>query len=112
MLSPERCPGPEEAGPEEVHDRRKCKSGGSAQVEEGQSSRRKVWSWTWKCPRPLVDLSEGVERNRNRPEPELDVTAGVGLCCRQDQGSGWTETGAATSGRYRLDMAELDRRCV
>jgi len=63
MLSPERCPGPEEVEPEEVHDRRKCKSGGSAgaegvyerrectsggsvQVEEGQSSWRKVRSWT------------------------------------------------------------------
>jgi len=38
MLSPEQCPGPEEVeseevGPEEVHDRRKCKSGGSARVE-------------------------------------------------------------------------------
>jgi len=51
MLSPERCPGPEEVEPEEVepeevHDRGKCKSGGSVQVEEGRSSRRKVWSWT------------------------------------------------------------------
>jgi len=68
MLSPERCPGPEEVEPEEVepeemHDRRKCKSGGSAQaegvhkrrectsggsvqVEEGRSSRGKVQSWT------------------------------------------------------------------
>jgi len=35
MLSPEQCPGPEEVGLEEVHDRRKCKSGGSVQVEEG-----------------------------------------------------------------------------
>jgi len=33
MLSPERCPGPEEVEPEEVHDWRKCKSGGSARVE-------------------------------------------------------------------------------
>ena len=38
MLSPERCPGPEEVEPEEVeleevHDRRKCKSGGSVQAE-------------------------------------------------------------------------------
>ena len=43
MLSPERCPGPEEVEPEEVepeevgleevHDRRKCKSGGSALAE-------------------------------------------------------------------------------
>jgi len=47
MLSPEQCPGPEEVGPEEVHDWRKCKSGGvSVQVEEGQSGQRKVWSWT------------------------------------------------------------------
>ena len=38
MLSPERCSGPEEVGPEEVeleevHDWRKCKSGGSVQAE-------------------------------------------------------------------------------
>jgi len=43
MLSPERCPGPEEVGPEEVepeevepeevHDRRKCTTGGSARAE-------------------------------------------------------------------------------
>ena len=33
MLSPERCPGPEEVEPEEVHDRRKCKSGGSVRAE-------------------------------------------------------------------------------
>jgi len=33
MLSPEQCPGPEEVGPEEVHDWRKCKSGGSVQAE-------------------------------------------------------------------------------
>jgi len=63
MLSPERCPGPEEVEPEEVHnqrkcttrgsaraegvhERRKCKSEGSVQVEEGQSSQRKVRSWT------------------------------------------------------------------
>jgi len=63
MLSPERCPGLEEVGPEEVHDwrkcksggsgraegvdeRRECKSGGSVQVEEGRSSQRKVQSWT------------------------------------------------------------------
>ena len=50
MLSPERCPGPEEVGPEEVQEQRECTSGGSVQVEEGRSSRRKVWSWTWKCP--------------------------------------------------------------
>ena len=56
MLSPEGCPGPEEVEPEEVeqeeveqeevNDRRKCKSRGSVQVEEGWSSRRKVRSWT------------------------------------------------------------------
>jgi len=46
MLSPERCPGPEEVGPEEVHKQRECKSEGSVQVEEGQSSQRKVQSWT------------------------------------------------------------------
>jgi len=38
MLSPERCPGPEEVEleevePEEVQERRKCKSGGSARAE-------------------------------------------------------------------------------
>jgi len=61
MLSPERCPGPEEVeleevgpeevgpeevGPEEVQERRECKSEGSVQVEEGRSSWRKVRSWT------------------------------------------------------------------
>jgi len=46
MLSPERCPGPEEVEPEEVQEWRECKSEGSVQVEEGRSSRRKVWSWT------------------------------------------------------------------
>jgi len=83
MLSPERCPGPEEVGPEEVHNQRKCttrgsaqpeevhdwrecKSGGSAQVEEGQSSQRKVQSWTWKCPKPLVDLTEEVEQEQEQ----------------------------------------------
>jgi len=73
MLSLERCPGPEEVGleevgPEEVHDWRECKSGGSVQVEEGWSSWRKVRSWTWKCPRPLVDLTEEAEWNRSRPD--------------------------------------------
>jgi len=33
MLSPERCPGPEEVEPEEVHDRRKCTTGGSVRVK-------------------------------------------------------------------------------
>ena len=82
------------------------------QVEEGQSSQRKVRSWTWKCPKPLVDLTEEVEWNRSRPEPELDVPARVGLGCRPDKGSGWTETRVATSGRYRSDMAELDRGSI
>jgi len=72
MLSPQRCPGLEEVGPEEVHEQRKCKeqreckSRGSVQVEEGQSSRRKVRSWTWKCPRPLVDLTEEAEQEQEQ----------------------------------------------
>ena len=55
---------PEEVESEGVHDWRKCKSGGSVQVEEGQSSRRKVWSWTWKCPKPLVDLTKEAEQEQ------------------------------------------------
>jgi len=55
MLSLEQCPGPEEVGPEEVQEWRECTSGGSVQVEGGRSSQRKVQSWTWKCPKPLVD---------------------------------------------------------
>ena len=43
MLSPERCPGPEEVEPEEVHERRKCKSGGSARAE-GVHERRECTS--------------------------------------------------------------------
>jgi len=35
---------------EEVQEQRECMSRGSVQVEEGRSSRRKVRSWTWKCP--------------------------------------------------------------
>ena len=66
MLSLERCPGPEEVGPEEVQERRECMSGGSVQVEEGRSSRRKVQSWTWKCPRPLVDLTEEAEQEQEQ----------------------------------------------
>jgi len=71
MLSPEQCPGPEEVGPkevglEEVHDWRECKSEGSVQVEEGQSSWRKVRSWTWKCPKSLVDLTEEVEHEQEQ----------------------------------------------
>jgi len=66
MLSPERCPGLEEVGPEEVQDRRKCKSRGSVRVQEGQSSQRKVQSWTWKCPKPLVDLTEEVEQEQEQ----------------------------------------------
>jgi len=64
MLSPERCPGPEEVGPEEVQEQRECKSEGSVQVEEGWSSWRKVWSWTWKCPKSLVDLTEEAEQEQ------------------------------------------------
>jgi len=39
---------------------------GSVQVEEGQSSQRKVQSWTWKCPKPLVDLTEEVEQEQEQ----------------------------------------------
>ena len=46
---------------EGVHKQRECKSEGSVQVEEGRSSRRKVQSWTWKCPKPLVDLTVEAE---------------------------------------------------
>ena len=49
------------ARPEEVQEQRECTSGGSVQVEEGQSSWRKVQSWTWKCPKTLVDLTEEAE---------------------------------------------------
>jgi len=59
-----------------------------------------------------VDLTGEAEWNRSRPELELDVPSGVGLHCGQDQGSGWTETGVVTSGRYRFNMAELDHRSV
>jgi len=51
---------------EEVQERRECRSGGSVQVEEGRSSWRKVQSWTWKCPKPLVDLTEEVEQEQER----------------------------------------------
>jgi len=51
---------------EEVQEQRECKSRGSVQVEEGQSSRRKVRSWTWKCPRPLVDLTEEAEQEQEQ----------------------------------------------
>jgi len=57
---------PEEVGPEEVQEWRECTSGGSVQVEEGQSSRRKVRSWTWKCPKPLVDLTEEAEQEQEQ----------------------------------------------
>jgi len=45
MLSPERCPGPEEVEPEEVQDWRKwnwgkCRTGGSARAVKRQQS---VW---------------------------------------------------------------------
>jgi len=59
--------------------------------------------WTWQ---------RKWSRSRSRPEPELDVPSGVGLGCRQDKRSGRTETGVATSGRYRFNMAELDHRSV
>ena len=52
--------------PEEVQEQRECKSRGSVQVEEGWSSQRKVWSWTWKCPRPLVDLTEEAEQEQEQ----------------------------------------------
>jgi len=53
-------------GPEEVQERRECTSRGSVQVEEGQSGRRKVQSWTWKCPKPLVDLTEEAEQEQEQ----------------------------------------------
>jgi len=52
--------------PKEVQERRECMSGGSVQVEEGQSSQRKVRSWTWKCPKPLVDLTEEAEQEQEQ----------------------------------------------
>jgi len=36
------------------------------QVEEGRSSWRKVRSWTWKCPKPLVDLTEEAEQEQEQ----------------------------------------------
>ena len=42
----------------------------------------------------------------------MDVPSEVGLGCGQDKGSGQTETGVATSGRYRFNMAELDHRSI
>jgi len=42
----------------------------------------------------------------------MDVPSGVGLGCRPDKGTGQTETGLTTSGRYRFDMTELDHRSV
>ena len=41
-------------------------SGGSVQVEEWWSSQRKVRSWTWKCPKTLVDLTEDVEQEQEQ----------------------------------------------
>jgi len=61
MLSPERSP-----GLEEVQEWRECKSGGRVQVEEGQSSWRKVQSWTWKYPKPLVDLTEEAKQEQEQ----------------------------------------------
>ena len=51
---------------EGVHKQRECTSGGSVQVEEGQSSQRKVQSWTWKCPKTLVDLTEEAEQEQEQ----------------------------------------------
>ena len=51
---------------EEVQERRECKSEGSVQVEEGQSSWRTVQSWTWKCPKSLVDLTEEAEQEQEQ----------------------------------------------
>ena len=51
---------------EGVHEQRGCKSEGSVQVEEGQSSWTKVQSWTWKCPKSLVDLTEEVEQEQEQ----------------------------------------------
>jgi len=41
-------------------------SRGSVQVEEGWSNWRKVRSWTWKCPKPLVDLTEEAEQEQEQ----------------------------------------------
>jgi len=49
-------------------ERRECTSRGSVQVEEGQSSLRKVRSWTWKCPKPLVDLTEEAEQEQEQEQ--------------------------------------------
>ena len=35
-------------------------------MEEGRSSQRKVRSWTWKCPKPLVDLTEEAEQEQEQ----------------------------------------------
>jgi len=56
----------EEVEPEKVQEQRECTSRGSVQVEEGQSSWRKVQSWTWKCPKPLVDLTEEAEQEQEQ----------------------------------------------
>jgi len=42
----------------------------------------------------------------------LDIPARVGLHRRPDKGSGRTETGVATNGRYRSDTEELDHGSV
>ena len=42
----------------------------------------------------------------------MDIPAGVGLHRRPDKGSGWTETGVATNGRYRSNTEELDHGSV
>jgi len=51
---------------EGVHEQRECMSGGSVQVEEGQSSWRKVQSWTWKCLKPLAYLTEEAEQEQEQ----------------------------------------------
>ena len=51
---------------EGVHKQRECTNRGSVRVEEGRSSQRKVRSWTWKCPKPLVDLTEEAEQEQEQ----------------------------------------------
>ena len=65
MLSLERCPGPEEVEPEEVHDRRKCKSGGSARAEEVQEQR--------KCKSRGSARAEEVQERRECSRTELEL---------------------------------------
>jgi len=71
-------------------------AGGRSRV--GHGNVLSLW-WTYQRKR---------SRSRSRTELELDIPAGVGLCRRPDKGSGRTETGVATNGRYRSDTEELD----